>query len=111
MASKKINYTPVVEISKLIHAVGRKEFIQHLNKEPLSYRARCLAHCYRCMNFYEDGRVDCMVKDCTLYSIMPYSDKNMSRRRTVRMGQEARKAERDRNKAEVSDGQDDSETL
>ena len=74
-----------VDIKKLTSAMGRKEFIMFLNKERMTHKQRILANCYRCMNFYEDGRVDCQVKDCVCYEVMPYRKENIDKRRVRRV--------------------------
>lgn len=74
-----------VDIKKLTAAMGRREFIKFLNNERMTHKERILANCYRCMNFYEDGRIDCQVKDCVCYSVMPYREENIEKRRYKRV--------------------------
>jgi hypothetical protein len=56
-----------------IKAQGKKEYIEYLETDKkLPPRKAILANCYQCMNSYLDGRVDCEIMDCPLYSYMPY---------------------------------------
>ena len=55
-------------------AVGRKESLKYQKGEKLSYKEAALAKCYECMNQYIDGKIDCKIRRCSLYPIMPYKD-------------------------------------
>jgi hypothetical protein len=54
-------------------AQGRKEFIAYLNGKSISPEKSILAACYRCRNFYADGKKDCETHECPLYPFMPYT--------------------------------------
>ena len=54
-------------------AQGQKEFINYLQGGRMTLRQAVKAHCYDCMGYYEDGRVDCELKDCPLHTFMPYN--------------------------------------
>jgi hypothetical protein len=58
-----------------IKAKGGKELKKHLNGDRLTQRQMILAACYSCMNGYLDGKVDCGIKDCPLYPLMPYRER------------------------------------
>ncbi len=58
-----------------ILARGRKELIKHINGERLTPRQRIIAKCYECMGGYADGRRDCKIPKCPLYSLMPFHGK------------------------------------
>jgi hypothetical protein len=60
-------------IKKLPRHQGKKEYIAILKGEHVSYRQRCLAHCFYCQNFYLDGAEPCLVPLCPLFGIYPYS--------------------------------------
>ena len=51
---------------------GRTELIRHLKGERNCASAAIKAKCFDCCAYYEDGKVDCGVKDCPLYPWMPY---------------------------------------
>ncbi len=58
-----------------IKARGREDLIKHINGESLNKRQRILAKCYECMGGYADGRRDCKIAKCPLYSLMPFRGK------------------------------------
>ena len=53
-------------------ARGKRELIRHLDDLRLTPRQMILAKCYECSNGYVDGKVDCLVRSCPLYSLMPF---------------------------------------
>jgi len=55
-----------------VSAQGRKEYIKHLQENPITLKEGVLAKCYDCMGYYVDGKVDCEMPDCPLYDWMPY---------------------------------------
>ena len=55
-------------------AMGRREFLRSLEGVKLSFKQACIAKCYDCMSYYEDGKVDCLITDCPLYLFMPYRE-------------------------------------
>lgn len=63
-----------IDIGSLKLAAGKREFVKWVNGERLTFKQKILAHCYDCMNYYVDGRVDCKNSRCVLYSNMPYRD-------------------------------------
>jgi len=38
----------------------------------LTPKQMILAKCYECMGNYADGKIDCVLTDCSLYPMMPY---------------------------------------
>jgi len=63
-------YEEVERYGKL--AVGKKELLKHLSGEKITLAQMIKAKCYECMGNYADGKNDCEIKDCPLYSRMPY---------------------------------------
>ena len=59
---------------------GRKEILKHLAGEKVTTREAIHAKCYDCMGFYADGRVDCGIETCALYSYSPYGSKPAAKR-------------------------------
>ncbi|MDO9228369.1 MAG: hypothetical protein Q7U03_02270 [Syntrophales bacterium] len=53
-------------------AKGRKELIRHLEGKPLQRGQAIMGKCYDCMGYYSDGKLDCLIPACPLYSFMPY---------------------------------------
>ncbi len=75
----------MTEASKLIEKVGgfargRNEILKHLAGERVTQRQAIIAKCYDCMGFYADGRVDCGIETCALYSYSPYGSKPAAKR-------------------------------
>jgi hypothetical protein len=65
----------IVSIRKYgITAQGRRELIKILKGQRATYKERCLALCYDCMNYYHDGKRSCQNTLCPLYAVMPYRD-------------------------------------
>lgn len=54
-------------------ARGRKELIKHLEGHCLNLRQAVYAHCYSCMGYFAEGKVDCAMPHCPLHSFMPYN--------------------------------------
>jgi hypothetical protein len=61
--------------TKGIKARGGKESKKHLEGDKLTHKQAILAKCYDCMNGYLDGKMDCGIKDCPLYPVMPYRER------------------------------------
>ena len=53
-------------------ARGVKELKRYLNGDRLTQRQAIIAKCADCMNYYGDGRIDCLISDCPLYPYQPY---------------------------------------
>jgi len=61
------------EIKKYgLKAKGRKEICAYLTGEHLTRGEAILAKCYDCCGYYSDGKADCQIPACPLYSFMPY---------------------------------------
>jgi hypothetical protein len=58
-----------------IKARGGKELKKYLDGGRLTPKQMILATCYSCMGGYTDGKLDCGIKECPLYPVMPYRDK------------------------------------
>jgi hypothetical protein len=41
----------------------------------VTFRNAILLQCHQCMGFYQEGKIDCEVTNCSLYSFMPYAKK------------------------------------
>ncbi len=78
-----------------VTARGKQELLKYLNGEQLTRKEAMLSKCFECMGGYADGRVDCGVESCPLYSYMPFNP-NPVAKRVVSNGQ--REAFRDRMK-------------
>jgi hypothetical protein len=55
-------------------AQGKNELIRSLYGEKLTLNQAVKAHCYECMGYYIDGKVDCKVPECSLYFRMPFRE-------------------------------------
>jgi hypothetical protein len=55
--------------------IGRVELERYQAGKRLTTGRAIKAKCYDCMGQYIDGRVDCKVITCPLYSYMPYKGK------------------------------------
>lgn len=54
-------------------AQGKKELLNYLRTgKRLTPTQAIKAQCYCCGNFYLDGKIDCQMTDCPLYTFMPY---------------------------------------
>ncbi len=76
-------------------AKGQKELIKHLSGERLTLKKAVHAHCYSCMGFFADGKVDCMMKHCPLHPFMAYNqnrEKGSARTMSTRHMQKMRAA-------------------
>ncbi len=61
-----------------INSAGKTNLIKHLKGERLTQRQAILAKCCDCMCYHADGRLDCQMPHCALYSWMPYRDDRRS---------------------------------
>lgn len=59
---------------------GRLELINHLNGGKVTTRQAIHAKCYDCMGYYADGRNDCEIETCPLYSYSPFGSKPAAKR-------------------------------
>lgn len=64
-----------VNLTKLPSATGKKELLKHLKNQKLVKEEAIWAKCYECMGYYADGRKDCKIYNCPLYTWMPYKTK------------------------------------
>lgn len=64
-------------------ARGQKELIKHLEGNWLTLKQAVNAHCYDCMGFFADGKVDCLMPHCPLHPHMAYNV-NREKRATTR---------------------------
>lgn len=60
-------------------ARGQKELIKHLENHKLTLRQAVYAHCYDCMGFYADGKIDCRLPHCSLHPFMAYNEDKIKR--------------------------------
>lgn len=63
-------------VSDAPSSAGKRHLLRHLKGERLTQRQAILAKCCDCMCYHADGRVDCLMKNCSLYPFMPYRSKN-----------------------------------
>jgi len=54
-------------------ARGQRELLKHLSGERLTLKQAVHAHCYECMGFFADGKIDCGMKHCPLHPFMAYN--------------------------------------
>lgn len=71
-------------------ARGRNELLKHLEGGKLTLRQASLAHCYDCMGYYADGKVDCQLNRCPLHPFMAFNENKL--KRTARTMTEDHKA-------------------
>ncbi len=64
-------------------AKGKKEMLAHLDGKKLTLKQAILAKCYDCMGYFNDGKVDCEVKGCSLHPFMPYNPNKAKSSRVV----------------------------
>lgn len=57
------------------NAPGKKELLKFLSGQKLSASQACRAKCFECNSGYLDGKQDCGVLGCPIYSRMPYKSK------------------------------------
>ncbi len=55
-----------------ITAQGRNELITHLKGRKLTRGQAIKAKCYECAGGFTDGKADCAIPHCPLYSFMAY---------------------------------------
>lgn len=60
-------------------AKGQKDLLNHLQGRRLTMQQAINAHCYDCVGFYADGKVDCQMTKCPLHNFMPYNEKRAKR--------------------------------
>ena len=60
-------------------ARGQKEILKHLSGQRLTLKQAVLAHCYDCLGFYADGKVDCNMPHCPLHPFMAYNAERVKR--------------------------------
>ena len=54
-------------------AIGKKEYVAHLQGKRITFKGAVLARCYECNGYYADGKEDCDVPTCPIYPYMPYN--------------------------------------
>ena len=54
------------------NARGVKELKTYQLGDKISLKKSVLAKCADCMGYYIDGKMDCMIPDCSLYPFMVY---------------------------------------
>lgn len=59
-----------------IAATGRTPLKNYLSGASITRGEGIKAKCYDCMAGYADGKVDCGIEGCPLYSWMPYKGKS-----------------------------------
>ena len=73
---------------------GKQELLIHLEGgRNLTLREAALAHCFGCMNGYDEA-VDCKVTACALHPWMPYREGGVRKTRTMSDEQRQASAER-----------------
>ena len=51
---------------------GKSNLLKHLKGERLTQRQAIIAKCCDCMAYHVDGRIDCRMVHCPLYTWFPY---------------------------------------
>jgi hypothetical protein len=51
---------------------GGKEYKKVLDGKKLIRKETMLAHCYECMDGYDEGKQDYLSKSCSMYQYYPY---------------------------------------
>lgn len=64
-------------------ARGQKEILKHLSGQRLTLKQAVHAHCYSCMGYFADGKVDCTMPLCPLHPFMFYN-KNRAKQTATR---------------------------
>jgi len=64
-------------------AQGKNELLKFLGGDSITRKEAMLAKCYECMNGYIDGKNDCCIKTCPLYSKMPYATNKSHKKREM----------------------------
>jgi hypothetical protein len=64
-----------IGIRRKMKARGVRELKRYLNGDRLTQRQAIIANCASCMNYYADGKNDCLIPNCPLYPFMPYRNK------------------------------------
>ena len=68
-------------------AQGKKELIKHMEGIRLTLKQAIKAHCYNCTGYFQDGKIDCKVPDCSLYPFMAFNPQ----RNTIKYKKEGKK--------------------
>lgn len=55
------------------NSYGKKQFIRHLKGEKLTRSQAIAAKCCECTCYFNDGMIDCGMKDCALHPYMHYN--------------------------------------
>lgn len=58
---------------------GRKELTAYLEGKTLTRNQAIKAKCFECMNGYDDGAIDCLIKTCSLYPFMAYKGRALTK--------------------------------
>lgn len=61
-------------------ARGKKELLKHLEGGRLTLRQAVNTHCYSCMGYFVDGKIDCNMSRCSLHPVMAYNKNKASRK-------------------------------
>jgi hypothetical protein len=60
-------------------ARGKNELLKYLSGQRLTLKQAVYAHCYDCMGFYADGKLDCDMPYCSLHPFMTYNQNRVKR--------------------------------
>jgi hypothetical protein len=63
----------IAQVEKGTFSQGKKYLLKFLNGERLTQGQAIMAHCYGCMGFFQDGRIDCGSEMCSLRPFMIYN--------------------------------------
>lgn len=74
---------------------GRTLYLKYLNGEQLTASQSIIAGCFCCMNGHIDGRLDCEIPQCPMYSWMPYRKKEIAPRKKKVITEEHKKKMKD----------------
>ena len=92
MAEKRVS--PFLEeVSRAKLAAGKNEYQKFLEGGKITLGQAVKAKCFDCCGYYEDGKVDCGVRDCPLYPWMPFGKAKQERPKKPRTEAQIRASE------------------
>jgi hypothetical protein len=81
MGGSKMNIKKIADIKKYGKtARGKKELIKYLEGGRLTLRQAVNAHCFSCLGYFADGKVDCKMSKCSLHPFMAYNKNKLNRK-------------------------------
>ena len=56
-----------------LNTIDKKHLLAHLSGEKITPMQAIHSKCYECCGYFADGKADCGISDCPLYSFMRYN--------------------------------------